>query len=54
MYEWVKNIILMTAFLAFSELLFPAGAMAKYLRLIFSLVFLWIVVYPLTMWLAEL
>lgn len=46
MKEWVFNIFLMIAILSFVELALPDGAMQKYLKFIFSLVILGVIISP--------
>lgn len=47
MKEWVWNIFLMIAALSFVEVVLPDGSMQKYLKFIFSLMILGVIVYPL-------
>ncbi|MDD2215936.1 MAG: stage III sporulation protein AF [Eubacteriales bacterium] len=47
MREWVWNIFLMIAALSFVEIVLPDGSMQKYLKFIFSLMILSVIVYPL-------
>ena len=47
MREWVWNIFLMIAALSFVEIVLPDGGMQKYLKFIFSLMILGVIVYPL-------
>ncbi len=46
MKEWVWNIFIMTASLAFIELVMPEGNIQKYLKFIFSLFVLAVIIYP--------
>lgn len=46
MREWVWNIFLMIAALTFVEVVLPDGSMQKYLKFIFSLMILGVIVYP--------
>lgn len=46
MKEWVWNIFIMTASLAFIELVMPEGNLQKYLKFIFSLFILAVIIYP--------
>lgn len=46
MKEWVFNIFLMIAILSFVELALPDGAMQKYIKFIFSLVILGVIISP--------
>ena len=43
----MKNIFIMVAAISFVELIIPEGSMGKYLRFIFSMMILGVVVYPL-------
>ncbi|MBR0596626.1 stage III sporulation protein AF [Sinanaerobacter chloroacetimidivorans] len=45
--EWVKNIFIIIVAISFVEILLPAGAMKKYLKFIFSLVIMAIILSPL-------
>ncbi len=47
MIDWVWNIFIMTASLAFVELVLPEGGIQKYLKFIFSLMVLAVIVYPI-------
>ncbi|GAB1475361.1 hypothetical protein MASR2M70_01930 [Bacillota bacterium] len=47
MKEWVWNIFIMTASLAFIELVMPSGSIQKYLKFIFSLFILAVIIYPI-------
>jgi stage III sporulation protein AF len=44
--DWVWNIFMMTASLAFVELVLPEGNIRKYLKFIFSLIVLAVIIYP--------
>jgi len=44
--DWVWNIFMMTASLAFVELVLPEGNIQKYLKFIFSLIVLAVIIYP--------
>ncbi len=46
MKDWVWNIFMMTASLAFIELVLPEGNMQKYLKFIFSLIILAVIIHP--------
>ena len=46
MKDWVWNIFMMTASLAFVELVLPEGNIQKYLKFIFSLIVLAVIIYP--------
>lgn len=46
MKEWVWNIFLMVASLSFIELVLPEGSMQKYLKFIFSLIVVGVIVSP--------
>lgn len=46
-YLWVKNIFLVIIALSFFQILIPESSMAKYLKFIFSLVILAIVLEPI-------
>ncbi len=45
--EWVKNIFLIIVAVTFVEILLPTGSMSKYLKFIFSLVIMAIILSPL-------
>lgn len=45
--EWVRNIFLMIVGLSFIEIILPSGNMKKYLKFIFSVIILSVVVFPL-------
>lgn len=45
--EWVKNIFVIIVAVSFVEILLPAGNMRKYLKFIFSLVIMAIILSPL-------
>lgn len=47
MREWVWNIFIIIAVLSFLEIILPNGSMQKYLKFIFSLMILGVIVYPL-------
>ncbi|NLY71066.1 MAG: hypothetical protein GX076_05225 [Clostridiales bacterium] len=47
MKDWVWNIFLMIAALSFIELVLPEGGIHKYLKFIFSLMILGVIVYPI-------
>lgn len=47
MKDWVWNIFLMIAALSFIEIIMPEGGIQKYLKFIFSLMVLGVIVYPL-------
>jgi stage III sporulation protein AF len=44
--DWVWNIFMMTASLAFVELVLPEGNIQKYLKFVLSLIVLAVIVYP--------
>lgn len=46
MKDWVWNIFIMTTSLAFVELVLPEGGMQKFLKFIFSLFILAVIIYP--------
>ena len=46
MKDWVWNIFIMTASLAFLELVLPEGSIRKYLKFILSLIVLAVIIYP--------
>ena len=46
-YIWVKNIFLVIIALSFFQILIPDSALAKYLKFIFSLVILAIILEPI-------
>lgn len=46
MKDWVWNIFIMTTTLAFIELIMPGGGMQKYLKFIFSLFIIAVIIYP--------
>ncbi len=46
MKDWVWNIFIMTASLTFVELVLPEGSIKKYLKFIFSLFVLAVIIYP--------
>lgn len=46
MKDWVWNIFIMTASLAFVELVLPEGNIQKYLKFILSLIVLSVIIYP--------
>ena len=46
MKDWVWNVFMMTASLAFVELVLPEGNIQKYLKFIFSLIVLAVIIYP--------
>ncbi len=47
-YSWVRDILLILVSLSFFQILLPESSMAKYLRFIFSLVVLAVILDPLT------
>ncbi len=46
-YTWVKDILLILVALSFFQILIPESSMAKYLRFIYSLVVLAVILNPL-------
>ncbi len=48
MYIWVKDIFLIIISLSFFEVLIPNSKMDKYIKLIFSLIILAVILEPLT------
>lgn len=46
--EWVRNIFVIVVTVTFLEILLPTGCMRKYLKFIFSLIILAIIISPLT------
>lgn len=46
--EWVKNIFIIVVAISFVEILLPSGAMSKYLKFIFSLIIMAIILSPLS------
>lgn len=46
--DWVKNIFIIVIAISFVEILLPSGAMSKYLKFIFSLIIMAIVLSPLS------
>lgn len=45
--EWVKNIFIIIVAITFVEILLPHGSMKKYLKFIFSLIIMAIILSPL-------
>lgn len=45
--EWVQNVFLMMLAISFLEMLLPSGTMRNYLKFIFSLLLLTVMLYPL-------
>jgi len=45
--EWVKNIFIIVTALAFVEILLPEGSMRSYLKFIFSLIIMAVILSPL-------
>jgi len=45
--EWVKNIVIIIVAITFIEILLPHGSMNKYLKFIFSLIIMAIILSPL-------
>jgi stage III sporulation protein AF len=45
--EWVKNIFIIIIAVTFIEILLPTGSMSKYLKFIFSLIIMAIILSPL-------
>jgi stage III sporulation protein AF len=45
--EWVRNIFLIIVAVTFVEILLPTGSMSKYLKFIFSLIIMAIILSPL-------
>ncbi len=50
--EWVKNIFMIVVTLSFVEILLPDGEMSKYLKYIFSLMILAVILAPLRYFIA--
>lgn len=48
MREWVWNLFLVIAALSFIEIVMPEGGMRSYLKFIFSLIILGVIVYPIS------
>ncbi len=48
MREWVWNLFIVIAALSFIEIVVPEGSMRSYLKFIFSLIILGVIVYPLS------
>lgn len=46
--EWVKNIFIVILSITFIEILMPEGSMARYLKFIFSVVILAVILTPLS------
>ncbi len=46
--SWVKDVFLIILTLTFMEILIPEGSMAKYLRFIFSLIILAVILSPIS------
>lgn len=44
--QWVNNLFIIILAVSFIEMLLPEGAMAKYLKFVFSLVIMATVLYP--------
>ncbi len=49
--EWVKNIFIIIVAITFVEILLPTGNMSKYLKFIFSLIIMAIILSPLAIFL---
>jgi stage III sporulation protein AF len=49
--EWVKNIFIIIVAVSFIEILMPEGNMKKYLKFIFSLIIMVIILSPLAIFL---
>jgi stage III sporulation protein AF len=45
--EWVKNVFIIVVAVTFIEILLPTGNMSKYLKFIFSLIIMAIILSPL-------
>ncbi|MEG1584072.1 MAG: stage III sporulation protein AF [Anaerovorax sp.] len=45
--EWVKNVFIIIVAISFVEMLLPAGNMKKYIRFIFSLIIMAIILSPI-------
>lgn len=45
--EWVKNVFIIIVAITFIEILLPHGSMKKYLKFIFSLIIMAIILSPL-------
>lgn len=45
--EWVRNIFIIIVAVTFVEILLPTGSMSKYLKFIFSLIIMAIILSPL-------
>lgn len=45
--EWVKNVFIIIVAISFIEILLPQGSMSKYLKFIFSLIIMAIILSPL-------
>ncbi|MDD2217663.1 MAG: stage III sporulation protein AF [Eubacteriales bacterium] len=50
--EWVKNIFMIVLGLSFVEILLPEGDMSKYLKYIFSIMILAVILSPLRYFIA--
>lgn len=50
--EWVKSIFMIVVTLSFVEILLPQGDMSKYLKYIFSLMILAVILSPLRYFIA--
>lgn len=48
---WVKNVFIIIVAITFVEILLPAGSMSKYLKFIFSLIIMAIILSPLAIFL---
>lgn len=51
--EWVKNIFIVILSITFMEILMPEGSMARYLKFIFSVVILAVILTPLSYFLHK-
>lgn len=45
--EWVKNVFIIIVAISFVEMLLPSGSMKKYIRFIFSLIIMAIILSPI-------
>lgn len=45
--SWIKELIILTALFTFMEILIPSGPMAKYVKFIFSLIILAVLLEPI-------
>lgn len=50
--EWVKNIFILITAISFLEILLPAGSTEKYVRYIFALIILAVILAPAAKFLA--